>query len=790
MAVYDGVPSIRLEGDRGRALALIPEAKALLYKVQTFLQRAEIETFSMSRRVDDDSYIYVLSSGGQNLLHISVAPAAVDSEYPTPDIPEGESTLTMLSGMVVRGFQEEVPVAEGDTPYLQLGTFYPTTNCQRVNGLPPGGQPSRRLTVSPHSSMEELNNPMEPPVYSQYTKLRPTMYSGGMQKVVQAVMGLGRLPPGVLRAMKNSGVSASYIDSLRNYGAQVQYDYKHQRTHGVTLSSDGTPWLVEISITRGVLAMPLPLYPGSDSPEFIEAFRARGDEDIATIAELLGGIPTGESFPRDSQTLNARLERGDILRLLPPTELAEFYSASPYSSCLGWAFSPDGREAHNTGYYYHEDGYQRGVWWQINIQIGALNPDWVPGEGPIAAATAAAIKMGEGFLYSERNVPPTNPRAYLPFKVHQPNFGLMSHSAQPIGPLPPPLCDTVVHVCFINGDFHAVKFYRNPKEDNYDEVEDDRYPGECLYNGQWQVTERRGNRSFPPMMYSNREDPRRVQHEYLSTTKIVSTDLGFGPPQYGDLVLYPQYAFVFRNRYFKYVSETTTQQGEHIVCAVSTPEFVREGYYMAYGEYMASESTSRVVRYDSLMDPNQGYSWRCLSGFGGGGLPGVPDLNPLICGGNCSPFPSGPHVHPDRRIVYTFYNGGGCADMADGGPWLDMCMSVEGFGPPPSYPPAVVTNTPPTPKSSGWLKLFMTGVGGSKTMPFSYERAWEWWRPSPDPESGEVHKISAYYNAIGSDAICYMTDYLTYGTRRTEGFFISAVTPSDPIPCFIGVYKP
>ena len=790
MASYDGAPSIRLEGDEKRALALIPEGKLLLSKVQAFTKRAEIPTYSMSRRVDDDSYIYVLSSGGQNLIHISVAPAAVDSEYPIPDIPEIESPLTMLSGMIVRGFQKEAPVAEGDTPYLQLSTFYPTTNCQRVNDLPPGGQPSRRLTVSPHSSVGELHNPKEPPVYSQYTKLRPTMYSGRMQQVVQAVMGLGRLSPGVLRTMRKSGVSAKYIASLRRSGAQVQYDYKYQRTHGVTMSSDGTPWLIEISITRGVLAMPLPLYPGSDSPEFIKAFRARGDEDIATIAELLGGVPTGESFPRDSKVLNARLERGDILRLLSPTDLAEFYRASPYSSALGWAFSPDGSEAHNTGYYYHEDGYQRGVWWQIKLQIGALNPDWVPGKGPIAVATAAATKMGEGYLYSERNVPPTNPLAYLPFKTHQPNLGLVSHSARPIGNLPPPRCDTVVHVCFINGDFHAVKFYRNPKKDEYDEVEDDRYPGECLYNGQWTVIERRGNRSFPPMMYSNREDPRRVQQEYLRTTHIVSTDLGFGPPQYSDMVLYPQYAWVFRHRYFKYVSDTTTQHGERIVCAVSTPEFVREGYYMAYGEYFAFESTERVVRYDALIDPNQGYSWRCLPGFGEGGLPGVPGLNPLICGGNCKPFRGRPAVHPDRRIVYTFYNGSRCSDLADGGQWLEMCMSVEGFGPAPSYPPPVVTSTPPTPKSSGWLKLFMTGVGGSKTLPFSYERAWAWWRPSPDPKSGEVHMISAYHNTIESDAICYMTDYLTYGTRRTEGFFISAVTPNDPIPCFIGVYKP
>jgi hypothetical protein len=790
MAVYDGVPSIRLEGDEGRALALIPEAKALLYSVQNFLRQADIGTFSMSRRIDDDSYIYVLSSNGQNLLHISVAPATVDEVAPAPEpVPPFETPLTLMSGMIVRGYLDTAPVAGGGPPQQRLGVFYPTPTCQLINDLPAGGQPSYRLAVSPHASLDELRNPSEPPVYSQYTKLRPSMYSGKMQQVVQAVMGLGRVSPGAIQAMAAGGVRRSYLDQLRQSGAQIQYDYKHQRTHGITTADDGRLWLVEISITRGVLAMPLPMYPGT-SAELRALFASRDDDDLVAVIDALDGIPTGETFPRDSATLNARIARGDILRLQQPTGLSDFYTSSPYSTVLGWAFSPDGREAHNTGYYYHDDGYQRGVWWQINLRIGATNPDWVPGEGPLAEASASPRLMGEGFLYSERDVPPTNPRAYLPFKVHQPGFGLQSHSALPLGSQVAPRCDTVVHVCFINGDFHAVKFYRNPDSDNYDDIEDDRYPGECLYNGQWTVTERRGNRSFPPMMYSNREDQRQVALEYLSVNEIVSTDLGFGPPQYSDIILQLQYAHVFHTRYFKYVSTTTVRQEQTFVCPVAVPEFVREGYYMAYGEYVSSESTSTVVKYDGLIDPNQGYSWRCLGGFGEVGLIGVPAVNPLICGGNCSPFPNRPAVHPDRRVVYTFRNDYPCGDFADGGAWLSTCMSVEGFGPAPSYPSAVVTTTDPAPSSSGWLKLFMTGIGGERLMPFTYERAYEWTRPSPNPTTGEVHKISAYHNALGAEAICVMTDYLGYGTRLTEGYFVASITANDPIPCFIGVYEP
>ena len=72
MALYDGVPSIRLEGDEQRALALIPEAKALLYRTQEVIKNAGVSTYSMYRNVDD-GYIRTLCAHGQNIIHISVA---------------------------------------------------------------------------------------------------------------------------------------------------------------------------------------------------------------------------------------------------------------------------------------------------------------------------------------------------------------------------------------------------------------------------------------------------------------------------------------------------------------------------------------------------------------------------------------------------------------------------------------------------------------------------------------------------------------------------------------------
>ena len=78
--MYDGVPSIRLEGDQQRALALIPEAKALLYQCQELIKNAGVNTFSMSQSVED-GYIYVLCANGQNIISISVGVEAVDETY-------------------------------------------------------------------------------------------------------------------------------------------------------------------------------------------------------------------------------------------------------------------------------------------------------------------------------------------------------------------------------------------------------------------------------------------------------------------------------------------------------------------------------------------------------------------------------------------------------------------------------------------------------------------------------------------------------------------------------------
>lgn len=795
MALYDGFPSIELKGDQQRALALIPRAKDLLYRVQEVKRNAAVPVYAMTQRIDDDSSIYAMSAQTVNLIRISVA---VEAEEPlSPENGFAESPLEfdpaaptapmdMLSGMVLPGTLER-----GTAALNRLHNYVPTSASQRQHGLPAGRQAVRRLAVEPHLSMPELDNDMPGPTYSQYFRLRPSMYSGKMQKVVQVLMGYGRLSGETLNGLEAAGVSEAYIRDLRKNGVQIRYRYHFECTHGITVAADNRLWLVEISLTRGIVAMPLPIVPGSDTPEFRRRFEDSGDTDIVAVIDELGCLPTGETFPARMQDLEPLLASGEVLRLAHPADLSGFYKAQGYSQALGWAFAPNGAEAHNTGFYYDDVGYQRGLWWEIRISIGSSLPGWRPnaGFGPRASASATPRLREDGYLFSLRRAPATSLRYAIPFKTHVVGLGLVSHIAHPLDDLPAVDCDTVVFVAYINGDLHTVRFYLNSNSELLSASEENLPSDGCYFDGEWYTITRSGGRAYPPMMYSNHEDPRQIAQDYVYTHTMRSTPLGPLPGRFGDMVPYYNYCFIQRHHLFRFDQEQTVVSGEQYLSAVSVPEFVREGYYMTYGEFATTESRSVSVTYNTLADPNGGIGWRCFIG-GMYGLPDHPDADPRTCGGDCGVR----RIHRERRVVKITRNDPvGCTQFADSGPWLGICDSVEHFNNvPQNIPPSTYNTFPATTRSSGWIKLFMTGTDGPMTEPATFNTAIAWVSMSPDPQTGEYQQIAAYHNAFGEPAVVYYTDYSAPrgGQRRSPGLFIDPLTERDFVPTFVGVYVP
>lgn len=253
-----------------------------------------------------------------------------------------EEDVKILSGVVKGG------TVSGDPAVLT--SYKPTQNAWDV--------PLKKNTAKPVTSFNDEE--FLASAGTQYADLSPTMYSGLMTKAVQIIMGRGMT---------------------------VAYDYKWAKCHGIAIAVDGAPWLIEISNTNGVLAMPFP----KDRP-----FKSSRNNAVKQISILLKGVPNNKTFPTGAD-LTAKIASGDILRLLTTTELAPFYGKTAFSSAMGWSFNNTGSEAHNTCHYVPSGTLRNACHYRINITVGApISPRAV--NGPIATASATLTLMEQGRL--------------------------------------------------------------------------------------------------------------------------------------------------------------------------------------------------------------------------------------------------------------------------------------------------------------------------------------------------------------------------------------------------------
>lgn len=772
MAVYDGVPSIRLEGDEKRALAAIPVAKVLLQKVQSFLRRSGVTTFSASQAYGDDGSIYVLCTENQNIIHISVDHQVSEVETTVLEPTAPIEYPDLLSGIVVDGvigpFVVEVD-GEEKTVY-KVKAFSPTPNCREIHDLPDGRQPSTRLVVRPWSAYSEWRaKSTDLRDFSQYQVPRPTWWSGKMKAVVQAVMGFGKL-----RKTQIPKNPKEYRDQTIGTGIQVRYDYKFTRTHGIHTAADGRLWLIEISINRGVLAMPLPIYPNSDGMPF--RTRYANAEDIAMVAVLdeLGCLPTGQAFPTLPATLEAKIASGDILRLMTPIELKPFYNCSGYSSICGWAFNDTGTQAHNTAYYYPDgDPIQRGVWYQININIGATATPRRAGM-PIAGGAATLRLQSEGKLFSHPEL-----HMYLPVFFYEPMLnppGLLRHSAVPMDDSHViPHCDTVVFAAIMNGELKTARFFASTVSAPPYATSD--LDGECLYNSDFSSSMSTAQ-TIPWMVYTNDFDDRRGVGASTQSQALVSRRFGYSGAQIIELVDAPAWALVTRVAIFRNVLTTTASGGEQLEGALIVPGHSREAYYYMTGRRFNQGSTSNFSTYYTFVtDPNIGYAWFTDIGPEELDTP-IGRLNAYTCGENLS----------DRRIVGTGYNASDdCADAADSGNWLSTCASVQTYVHAMPYMPPNFGSTNSGSAFEGRVTLVSDGLNGPITMPIN-EELWNGYT-SVSEATGQAFFVT--HSAIGEEGGVYTKTDASTGISGVGlfGYTVDAPGLLQACPCFIGATK-
>lgn len=289
--------------------------------------------------------------------------------------------------MLFSGVITKAQVAENEGVGVRL-----TEQCRRrIAGytkewLPEKDVQLRRFSIK-YSLAFDYFEPDHPGIFTftQYTKLRPTWYSGAMVQVMQVVGGygkqkLGELPEDPVERASIT-VPERYMQKIRlqlrnsrlpGYtGAPDQegrflYEYRSSGNNGVAFDSGGAPWLLQIN-ARGVFAMPLPMVPATTTAGFREYVEDVKDSELLALLDRFGGLPSGESFPLLAKDFEAWRRAGVIIKVC---DTADFYTFSSIYPACGWAFNSNGSEAFNTCQEMREDNLTVVHGYKIGLKLG------------------------------------------------------------------------------------------------------------------------------------------------------------------------------------------------------------------------------------------------------------------------------------------------------------------------------------------------------------------------------------------------------------------------------------
>lgn len=721
-------PRIIYEGDEAAAHQLLPAAQNLLHKARTMAAASGAGVTGLSLAPTADSFVYALKVGDTEVLHIFHAPS---SEYTLPEF-SFEGIPDILSGVTrtPRLRTYTTTDAQGNTVVKStLEHFKPNVETAKATKRPMTFASWDRLAVRPHSSVQFGQ---DFPWVSQYLLLHPSSYSGRMQKLVQMLLGYGRIQPQLAYGSREQQATVS------SNGVQVQYDSRWHRCHILTTGADGTQWVVEISIGRGVLAMRLPKYPSK---------RVRIDENsptwLSTVVEEFGGLPTGEPFPT-GKVLNGAIETGEILRLATAEDLAEFYRMSPYSSALGWTTNSKGDEAHNTGWYWGEDNIRRSAHYRLVINIGPLKKKREENE-PIADGSATLQLVSSGkFYHPSRKSPP-------PIKFHEPLIGgllsvEMLAGLEWGGQNPDtsvaaiPKCDCTMHVCFIDDRLRLVNYFwdRTHSQDP-PVVEDTTEP--CMYQGAWYRQTTRPGIDFLPTFYTTDFDNRERGTESVTREDIVGTDMGHWSYHWGVDTFRPyapQWGTLWRTRPFRIKSVNVSYGGSWTTAAIVVPQGVRDGYAYAAIRMVPGSTSTKSTGYRELTDPHSYgiYQW-FYSSY-------KPSAGCWL------------QFHYKVREVYGPEHDG-CNEMIDEGDWRNVCGDGEPTMGPSLPKPTLTLERKPY---KYIVKPILSFNGGDKAVALREGQSEDtdngstyplWRARSPDPDYPDlVQQFTAPYSVLGT----------------------------------------
>lgn len=327
-------------------LAFIDSIAKRLTNIKT---TGELDSLKLTYDLPDGGAVVVSDMGG---IFRAVATKPVVPAEPTKADYITHSHIPMLySGVITKsivGSDEGVGMTITEWTRKRLSGYDNNKKAPKQLAL-------HRFVIGYNHRVKEFEpNPPPPRRHTQYTKQRPTWYSGSMAKVMQIVGGYGRQdldnlpddypnrpwaksvitpPPDVAKEIERELVDVmlpAYTGKSPKDG-QYQYDYKHKHCNAVSFGVDGSPWLLSIS-KKGVYAMPLPVIPATATKAYREWIEQVGDSEILAILEEFGALPSGENFPQNPKDFEAWKRAGVIIKIC---DTADFYTHLAYSTAMG-----------------------------------------------------------------------------------------------------------------------------------------------------------------------------------------------------------------------------------------------------------------------------------------------------------------------------------------------------------------------------------------------------------------------------------------------------------------------
>lgn len=355
---------IEIEGDESLAAKFLPAAKTWFMELSN--KPGLGGTFKRKFLIGDVLAEVTCDVGRQlDTIHVKAEYAYRSGAGQAPHILSGATILESQS-----------------TP-AGLEAFAPTVNTKEQFNYPNAYLIHPSLNVASHigvpSRLGQIGR-----ADTQYSVQNSSKYTGKMSRLVQVILSYGILsvnsaysqaiaqfvaqqPPGFVMPK-----SVLWVKENMENGVQNTFSWEYGRTHGVFTNPAGKHWLIEVSNTTGIKAMPLQLEPVTTMPEF-RAFvlsKANGAgeqgwwDDVLTILDEFGGFPSNQAFLSKEQSI-----KDQIVTILPASSMSLYTNSRGATQDIGWAFNEQGDKADNVCFEAKQDT----SWYMAHhcrIQIG------------------------------------------------------------------------------------------------------------------------------------------------------------------------------------------------------------------------------------------------------------------------------------------------------------------------------------------------------------------------------------------------------------------------------------